>query len=109
MNRSAVIYLVTRYVLVYGVITVGFVYIGSLMLPYSFGIAALVLIVVAVFVGPLSIAGSDGGLRHVEDHIMIGAHSSQNAEEYTPSTQIALGCYLLGVALFSIGGLLLLT
>ena len=108
MNQAAVIHLVTRYTVVYGLITVGLVYAGSLMLPYAFGIAALVLIVVAVFVGPLSIASSGGGLRHVEDHVSVGTHSRQNPKTYTVSTRVALGCYLLGVALFSVGGLLLL-
>ena len=109
MNRAAVIHPVTRYTLVYGFLTVGIVYAGSLILPYAFGIAALVLIVVAVFVGPPSLASSGGGLRHVEDHISVGTHSRQNPKTYTISTRVALGCYLLGVVLFSVGGLLLLS
>jgi hypothetical protein len=110
MERRTLATLGAKYGVLYAGGTVLIVFAGSRVVGYAFGLAALVMLLGALVLGPLLFGASDAGLDTVEEGGMAGFQDVTNPSQYQPDSlalpgRLELGCYLLGIAVHSSIGL----
>ena len=112
MNRGLLVNLGAKYSILYAGVTVSIIYLGSRLFDYAFGLVALVMLVGAVVIVPVLFGTSDAGLDTVEEGGTAGFQSITDPSQYQPNEvslpgKLQIGFYLLGVAVYSGIGLLI--
>lgn len=110
MDRGAMLGLGAKYGVLYAGGTVLAVFLGSRAVGYSFGLAALGMVLDALVVLPLLFGASDAGLDTVEEGGVAGFRDVTDPSQYQPDSlslpgRLELGVYVLGVAAYSAVGL----
>ena len=110
MERRTLVALAAKYGGLYAGGTVLAVFAGSQFFGFAFGLAALVMLLGALVLGPLLFGASDAGLDTVEEGGVAGFQNVTDPSQYQPDSlslpgRLELGCYLLGVAAYSAAGL----
>ncbi len=110
MERRTLVVLAAKYGGLYAVGTVLAVFTGSQFFEFAFGLAALVMLLGALVVGPLLFGASDAGLDTVEEGGVAGFQNVTDPSQYQPDSlslpgRLELGMYVLGVAAHSSIGL----
>ncbi|WP_435077567.1 hypothetical protein [Halococcus sp. AFM35] len=110
MERRRLAVLGAKYGVLYAGGTVLVVFAGSRIVGYAFGLAALVMLLGALVLGPLLFGASDAGLDTVEEGGVAGFQNVTDPSQYQPDSlslpgRLELGCYLLGIAGYSAVGL----
>lgn len=110
MERRALAILGAKYGGLYAGGTVLVVFVGSRIFEYPFDLAALVMLLCALVLGPLLFGASDAGLDTVEEGGAAGFQDVTDPSQYQPDSlalpgRLELGCYLLGIAAHSSIGL----
>ncbi|RJT07427.1 hypothetical protein [Halococcus sp. IIIV-5B] len=112
MNRNILLSLGAKYTVLYAGLTVLLVYFGGQLIGYAFGLAALLMLLGALVITPLLFGTSDAALDTVEAGGVSGFQNITNPSQYQPDGfalpgKIQLGFYLIGVAVYSIIGLVI--
>lgn len=110
MDRRAVLGLGVKYAVLYAGGTVLAVFVGSRVVGYAFGLAALVMLLGTLVVLPLLFGASDAGLDTVEEGGTAGFQNVTDPSQYQPDSlslpgKLQLGIYVLGIAVYSAVGL----
>lgn len=110
MERRTLVVLAAKYGGLYAFGTVLAVFAGSQFFEFAFGLAALVMLLGALVVGPLLFGAPDAGLDTVEEGGVAGFQNVTDPSQYQPDSlslpgRLELGCYLLGIAAYSSIGL----
>ena len=110
MDRRVVLGLGIKYGVLYAGGTVLAVLVGSQVVGYAFGLAALVMLLGTLVVLPLLFGASDADLDTVEEGGTVGFQDVTDPSQYQPDSlslpgKFQLGMYVLGIAAYSAIGL----
>lgn len=112
MNHNIFLSLGAKYTVLYAGITVLLVFFGGQLIGYAFGFAALLMLLGALVITPLLFGASDAALDTVEAGGVAGFQNITNPSQYQPGGfalpgKIQLGFYLIGIAVYSAIGLII--
>lgn len=112
MERGFLLNLGVKYSIFYAGVTIFIVYLGSQLLNYAFGFAALIMLLGALVITPLLFGTSDAGLDTVEAGGVAGFQDITNPSQYQPDgfalpSKLQIGFYLIGLAAYSAVALLI--
>ena len=111
MDRGALLILGAKYGVLYAGVTVFAVYLGSQSFDYPFEFATLAMLLATLTIVPLLFAVSDAGLDTSEAGGVAGFRNITDPSQYRPEGfslpgKLQISCYLIGIAAYSVAGLL---